>query len=222
MDPVWLLSWCGPEYDRGFVLNDAKHHLRFQCEHTNYREARRIYVQFQHPAILADCHVNELQRYRNHSAALSRPGISKQRCESIQRGRNHQLHIGGQSIHPGLSHWTPRASSVSQCPASICRSDEGLDHIHDASTLGSGNTIDVLYEIFGGIMIFRITVGLFIATAAFGNTISIDTASLEGNPNAPFTLDFQFIDGSGTGDANNTVTLTDFDLAGGSLALTSS
>jgi hypothetical protein len=71
-------------------------------------------------------------------------------------------------------------------------------------------------------MIFRITVGLFIATAAFGNTISIDTASLEGNPNAPFTLDFQFIDGSGTGDANNTVTLTDFDLAGGSLALTSS
>jgi hypothetical protein len=71
-------------------------------------------------------------------------------------------------------------------------------------------------------MIFRITVGLLIAMAAFGTTISIDTASLEGNPNAPFTLDLQFIDGSGTGDANNTVTLTDFNLAGGSLALDSS
>jgi hypothetical protein len=70
-------------------------------------------------------------------------------------------------------------------------------------------------------MILRIVAGVVIATATFGSTISIDTASLEGNANAPFTLDFQFSDGSGTGDGNNTITLSDFNLAGGSLTLTS-
>jgi hypothetical protein len=70
-------------------------------------------------------------------------------------------------------------------------------------------------------MIFRLLPGLFVAAAAFGTTISIDTASLEGNPNAPFTLDFQFTDGSATGDGNNTVTLDNFNLSGGSLTLDS-
>ncbi len=44
-----------------------------------------------------------------------------------------------------------------------------------------------------------------------------DTTSLIGNSNAPFALDFQFTDGSGTGDANNTVTLSQFNFGiGGS------
>jgi hypothetical protein len=46
--------------------------------------------------------------------------------------------------------------------------------------------------------------------------IAIDTAPLIGHPAGPFTLDFQFTDGSGTGDANNTVTLSDFNFGGGS------
>jgi hypothetical protein len=68
---------------------------------------------------------------------------------------------------------------------------------------------------------FRLILSTLIATAAFGSTISIDTASLEGNPNAPFTLDFQFTDGGGAG-ADNTITLSDFNLGGGSLTLVSS
>ena len=57
-----------------------------------------------------------------------------------------------------------------------------------------------------------ILLGLLAVTPAFSDTVSfvIDTSSLIANPNGPFTLDFQFIDGSGTGDGNNTVTLSNF------------
>jgi hypothetical protein len=68
-------------------------------------------------------------------------------------------------------------------------------------------------------MISKLAAILMITAAAFGETISIDTSSLAGNANAPFTLDFQLIDGSGSDDGNNTVTLSDFNFGGGSLTL---
>lgn len=58
----------------------------------------------------------------------------------------------------------------------------------------------------------------FAASALFGDTIlTLDTTPLETSVAGPFTLDFQFIDGNGTGDANNTVTLTNFDFGGGAV-----
>ncbi len=45
--------------------------------------------------------------------------------------------------------------------------------------------------------------------------VSLDTSSLIGNAAGPFSLDFQFNDGSGTNDGNNTVTLTNFAFGGG-------
>lgn len=50
-------------------------------------------------------------------------------------------------------------------------------------------------------------------------TVSIDTNPLIGSSAQPFTLDLQFADGSGTGDANNTVLLSGFSfgLGGGPL-----
>lgn len=46
--------------------------------------------------------------------------------------------------------------------------------------------------------------------------ITFDTSALQGQPAAPYSLDFQFADGSGLGDGNNTVTLSDFQFGGGS------
>jgi len=47
--------------------------------------------------------------------------------------------------------------------------------------------------------------------------IHIGTAALITNPAlAPFSLDFQFTDGSGTGDGNNSVTIAPFQFGGGS------
>ncbi len=46
--------------------------------------------------------------------------------------------------------------------------------------------------------------------------VTLATAPLIGNPGGPFTLDFQFTDGSGTSDGNNTISLTNFDFGGGS------
>ncbi len=59
------------------------------------------------------------------------------------------------------------------------------------------------------------------ATASAGTlyNVSIDTSSLIGNAAGPFQLDFQFIDGSGTDDGNNTVTLGSFNFGGGSYDL---
>src|SRR4051794_1059710 len=48
--------------------------------------------------------------------------------------------------------------------------------------------------------------------------ISLNTASLIGHIAGPFSLDFQLIDGAGTGDANNTAQLTDFSFNTGSAA----
>jgi hypothetical protein len=59
---------------------------------------------------------------------------------------------------------------------------------------------------------------LFATGALFADTIfTLNTTPLESSSAGPFTLDFQFIDGNGTGDANNTVTLTDFNFGGGSV-----
>jgi hypothetical protein len=57
-----------------------------------------------------------------------------------------------------------------------------------------------------------ILLGLLAVTPAFSSSLSfvIDTSTLIGNPTGPFILDFQFTDGSGTGDGNNTVTLSTF------------
>src|SRR5687767_1070344 len=57
------------------------------------------------------------------------------------------------------------------------------------------------------------------ASTAQANTIYhvvFDTSSLIGNASGPFYLDFQFIDGSGLGNANNTAILGNFDFGGGS------
>jgi hypothetical protein len=63
---------------------------------------------------------------------------------------------------------------------------------------------------------------LFVAMlpgVAFGNAVynvSIDTSPLIGNAAGPFMLDFQFLDGSGLDDGNNTVTLSGFAFGSGS------
>jgi hypothetical protein len=46
--------------------------------------------------------------------------------------------------------------------------------------------------------------------------VSIDTAALTSSSSGPFSLDFQFTDGSGTNDGNNTVTLSNFSFGAGS------
>jgi hypothetical protein len=48
--------------------------------------------------------------------------------------------------------------------------------------------------------------------------VIVNTAPLVGNANGPFSLDFQLNDGSGLGDGNNTVTLSNFRFGGGSAA----
>lgn len=56
---------------------------------------------------------------------------------------------------------------------------------------------------------------------AHGNAIydvTLDTSGLIGHPAAPFYLEFQFNDGIGTGDANNTATLSNFLFDTGSAA----
>ena len=45
--------------------------------------------------------------------------------------------------------------------------------------------------------------------------VSLDTSPLIANAAGPFSLDFQFTDGSGTNDGNNTVTLSNFDFGAG-------
>jgi hypothetical protein len=60
---------------------------------------------------------------------------------------------------------------------------------------------------------------LFISVlSCFGGiieTVSLTTTPLIGHPAGPFSLAFQFTDGSGVGDANNTVTLSTFSFGGG-------
>jgi hypothetical protein len=52
----------------------------------------------------------------------------------------------------------------------------------------------------------------------FYYNVSLDTSALVSNPGqGPYKLDFQFTDGSGTNDGNNTVSLFDFHLGGGTV-----
>lgn len=48
-------------------------------------------------------------------------------------------------------------------------------------------------------------------------SVSLATSPLIGHPAGPFSLEFQLNDGSGSGDANNTATLSDFDFHGGNV-----
>jgi hypothetical protein len=53
------------------------------------------------------------------------------------------------------------------------------------------------------------------ARADVGFHVNLDTSALNGNTAAPFSLDFQLTDGSGTLDGVNTVTLSNFVFTGG-------
>src|SRR6516225_5524598 len=46
--------------------------------------------------------------------------------------------------------------------------------------------------------------------------VTLDTTPLVGHPAGPFYIEMTFADGSGVDDANNTVTLANFNLGGGS------
>jgi hypothetical protein len=54
-----------------------------------------------------------------------------------------------------------------------------------------------------------------LASANVLYNVSIDTAPLISNAAGPFSLDFQFNDGSGSDDGNNTVTLSNFSFGSG-------
>lgn len=64
-------------------------------------------------------------------------------------------------------------------------------------------------------MLALLLMGASAAQAQTLFTVSLDTSSLIGNINSPFSLDFQLNDGSGTGDGNNTATLTNFTFGAG-------
>jgi len=49
----------------------------------------------------------------------------------------------------------------------------------------------------------------------FNYNVFVNTAGMAGSPAAPFSLDFQLTDGSGTGDGNNTATVSGFNFGGG-------
>lgn len=71
-----------------------------------------------------------------------------------------------------------------------------------------------------GVAVIIVTLAV-VTPAASGSTTSIyrvtlNTAPLVGHPAGPFTLWLAFTDGSGTGDGNNTVTLSNVDFGGGS------
>jgi hypothetical protein len=61
-----------------------------------------------------------------------------------------------------------------------------------------------------------ITAGLHIAKANIMVPAAFDTSSLVANPAGPFSLAFVLTDGSGSGDGNNSVTLSNFAFGGGS------
>jgi hypothetical protein len=69
----------------------------------------------------------------------------------------------------------------------------------------------------------RVALFLTAASFVFGDTIfTLDTAPLVSSSAGPFTLDFQFDEGNGIGDSNNTVTLSNFSFGGGSIDTTPS
>ncbi len=54
------------------------------------------------------------------------------------------------------------------------------------------------------------------ATAGTIYDVTLDTTQLVGSAVGPFSIFFEFTDGSGVGDANNTVTMSNFNFGGGS------
>lgn len=62
------------------------------------------------------------------------------------------------------------------------------------------------------------TAGAIMHGGTLSYSISMDTSPLVGNPAGPFYLEFQFTDGSGTNDANNTVLVDTFNFGSGSAA----
>lgn len=70
---------------------------------------------------------------------------------------------------------------------------------------------------FAGITVLSLSpYAAFISRADVIDTVSLDTTRLVGSVAGPFQLSFQFNDGSGLGDGNNTVTLSNFAFGGGS------
>jgi hypothetical protein len=61
------------------------------------------------------------------------------------------------------------------------------------------------------------TVAAALAVADTHGTVTVNTSALASSASGPFTLDLQFIEGNGAGDSNNTVTLSNFSLGGGSI-----
>jgi len=58
-----------------------------------------------------------------------------------------------------------------------------------------------------------------LASASIIFNVSLDTSPLIGDPAAPFALEFQFNDGSGLGDGNNTLVLDNFSFGAGGAAV---
>jgi hypothetical protein len=70
-----------------------------------------------------------------------------------------------------------------------------------------------------GIVVFGAICALLLAGAVRADdifTVTVNTTSLMGNSSAPFSVDFQLTDGTGTGDGNNTATMSSFNFGGGS------
>lgn len=71
----------------------------------------------------------------------------------------------------------------------------------------------------GFVVILLCLCGTFnIIQADLALAISVDTTPLIGHPAGPFSLEFQLNDGNGTGDGNNTATLSNFLFSGGAAA----
>ncbi len=68
------------------------------------------------------------------------------------------------------------------------------------------------------VFVLPLVTAAMIPGVAFGNVIcdvSLNTAPLMANPAGPFSVDFQFNDGSGLGDGNNTVIVDNFNFGSG-------
>jgi hypothetical protein len=68
--------------------------------------------------------------------------------------------------------------------------------------------------------VFRALLFLALAVSAVRGsviqTVTVDTSALGALPNGPFSVAFELADGSGTGDGNNAVILSDFQFGSGS------
>ena len=57
-----------------------------------------------------------------------------------------------------------------------------------------------------------------VSRADLAFTVTLNTSGLIGHAAGPFALDFQLVDGSGLGEGNNTVTISNFTFGGGAAA----